>query len=235
MAVKNYKATVVANEKVSEDTYRMEFELQNGETIDYIPGQFITLLVAPNTRRSYSVSTLPSESNTRIATYADINAGGPGSKFFMNTQPGAEVEFIGPLGRFVYQTAEKPAYFFATGTGVVPFMSMIRHALKVEQTKRPIYLFSGFRHRGSIIGVDMFEELKHEFENFHYTLTVSQPDEEWQGLRGRITQYYQEQITQADKDIDAYICGSASMISDVQTKLIEMGVPAKQIYFEQFY
>ncbi|MFQ5493108.1 MAG: ferredoxin--NADP reductase [Candidatus Dojkabacteria bacterium] len=230
MAVKNFKAEVSLKEEVAKNTYRLEMSVPKGDSFDFTPGQFVNLLVAPNTRRSYSIASLPNGNG--FETYANTNAGGPGSKFFESVKVGDKVEVLGPLGKFVYTESDRPVKFFATGTGVTPFISMIGYALEIEKTTRPIMLFLGFRHEEDVFPKDMLDEFKKAHDNFDYEICISKPTDEWEGRKGRITLCI---VDIHEKDVDAYICGSQGMINDVQQRLVDLGIPDDQIYYEQFY
>lgn len=232
MAVQNLTLKVSDKQEIAHDTYLVRIANVNDEPLDFQPGQFATILVAPNTRRSYSIASVPGE--TYIDLIADTVAGGPGSQFFEKIQVEDEVQFLFPLGNFTYLSNSKPAYFFATGTGLVPFLSMIKFALEQEQSNREIHLFVGFRHEEGVFYESVLEELASKYDNFKYTLTVSQPSDNWQGNKGRITEYYQDMIEE-NADIDCYICGSRNMIEDVQAKLLAKNIAKEQIHFEQFY
>lgn len=231
MAVKNYKTKVTSKQEIAHSTYSVILETATKDIFEFETGQFATLLVAPQTRRSYSIASLPGKSYLELI--ADTVVGGPGSQFFENIKENDEVEFLFPLGNFKYKEDSKPAYFFATGTGVVPFMGMIKQALEVNNTKRKIYLYVGFRKEESIFAQSIFKELAEKYDNFDYCLTLSQPSDNWEGKAGRITKYYEKEIV--DTNMDAYICGSHSMIEDVKDRLLAKGVQKETIFFEQFY
>lgn len=233
MAVKIYKTKIAFTAVIAQQVHKLNIPLQTGETIDFQAGQFVNVLVAPGVRRSYSIASPPSY-NTGIDLIADSVIGGPGSQFFLNAKVGDEVEFLGALGNFVYKEEEKPAYFFATGTGVVPFISMITYALETLNTGRTIKLFLGFRHEHNIFYRDHFENLASRYPNFELVLSLSQPSENWTGNHGRITEYYLKEVEQ-NKDFAGYICGSRTMIDEVVLNLSNLGVAKENIYYEQYY
>jgi len=233
MAVKIYKTKIAFTAVVAEAVHKLNIPLNEGETIEFQAGQFVNVLVAPGVRRSYSIASPPSY-NTGIDLIADSVIGGPGSQFFLNAKVGDEVEFLGPLGNFVYKEEEKPAYFFATGTGVVPFISMITYALETLNTKRKIKLFLGFRHEHNIFYQDHFENLANRYPNFELVLSLSQAPEGWAGNQGRITEHYLKDVEQ-NKDFAGYICGSRTMIDEVVLNLTNLEVAKENIYYEQYY
>jgi ferredoxin-NADP reductase len=230
MEFKNYKGVVQQKEEVALKAYSIKIVNSEGGVFDFLPGQFATLALAANLKRSYSVASIPGKEY--IELIADTWRGGPGSQFFEKVQIGDSVEFLFPLGHFVFKESDRPAYFFATGTGVVPFMSMIEHELTIKNLTKPITLYSGFRHEEDVFGKGLLEMLDVKYENFIYKLNLTQPKGEFAGSVGRITQYID---TLPDTNIDAYICGSNQMVLDVKEKLVQKGVPAEQIYHEMFY
>jgi NAD(P)H-flavin reductase len=231
MAVKNYIATVVANDLVADKTYRMRLGIDDPSGLDFAPGQFVNIQVADNARRSYSISSSP-QNKEYVETYANSHPGGPGSKFFENAKVGQKVPLLGPLGRFVYQEQLRPVVFVATGTGITPFMSMIRFALEVLHSQRSIIVLSGFRFQMDAFGADIFADMQTKFPNLKYYMMLSKPDANWQGLKGRVTEHL-DLITQSDTDV--YLCGSQGMINDMESLLVTKGVPNGQIFYEQFY
>jgi ferredoxin-NADP reductase len=231
MAIKNYQTTVIFKELVAEKTYCIRFGFDPGEGFEFRAGQFVNLQVAENARRSYSLSSSPL-TKEYIETYADTFAGGPGSQFFDRVQVGEKVSALGPLGNFTYEERDKPAYFIATGTGVTPFISMIRYALEVLKTKRQITLISGFRFLTTYFADEIFNELQGKYPNFKYYLTLTKPDESWKGMTGRVTEHLG---LIKEQDADVYVCGSQAMINDVEAMAVNKGVPPDQIFYEQFY
>ena len=93
-------------------------------------------------------------------------------------------------------------------------------------------MYCGFRYEPEIFGKEYLELLDVQYQNFWFKINLTQPSPEWTGEIGRITQYIE---TLPETDIEAYICGSNQMVTDVKDKLIAKGVPAEQIYHEMFY
>jgi len=233
MPVKVFKTKIASDETIAKDVRLLKIALTPPDVLDFQAGQFINILVAPSIRRSYSIASSPT-SNSQIDLIADTVLGGPGSQFFANAKAGNDIEFLGPMGNFVYIDNPKPAYFFATGTGVVPFISMITYALETLNTQRQIKLFLGFRYEESIFYKEYFETLQSKYPNFEFVLTLSKPMDSWQGRRGRISEHY-PQVVEQNKDFDGYICGSHQMIDDVVARLTTSGVASENIHYEQYY
>lgn len=229
MAVQILQGKVISNDLIAKDTYLLRFQSEGINSFDFQPGQFVTITVSPNVRRSYSIASAPGKDYLELI--AATTKGGPGSQFFLNTKVGDTFEFLFPLGVFFYRESDKPAYFFSTGTGEVPFLSMAEYALTQLKTQREIYMYSGFRFEEDIFGQDLLKLLDIQYKNFIFKINLTQPTENWTGPVGRITQYIDEL---KNTDIEAYICGSNQMVTDIRDRLIAKGVPATQIYHEMF-
>lgn len=232
MAIKVYKTEIASASVIAHMVHKLSIPLGGEETIDFQAGQFVNILIAPGVRRSYSIASPPSY-NTGIDLIADSVIGGPGSQFFLNAKTGDKIEFIGPMGNFIYKEEDKPAYFFSTGTGLVPFISMITHALETLHTKREIKLFSGFRQEHNVFYQDYFENLANKYPNFEYILSLSQPSGEWSGYKGRITEHYIKEV-EKNKNFAGYICGSKAMTDEVSLNLANLGVVKENIHYEQY-
>lgn len=197
---------------------------------EFEAGQYMSIAVEGAIRRSYSFANPPHE-NGSLVTYIDTTPAGPGSQFCERVEVGESVDVLAPLGHFYYIPDRKPVYFFATGTGIVPFLSMIRHELEEIKSNREVNLYFGVRYQSGLIELDLLNKLVQTYPNFHLNLYVSQ-DSEWEGNKGRITHGLGEMN---QDDIDAYLCGGYEMITDIEQSLLLKGVPEEQIYFERFY
>jgi len=229
MAIQLLKGKVVLKSLIAKDTFVLRLMVDGIESFDFQPGQFVTITVAPNVKRSYSIASIPGKDH--IELIADTVRGGPGSQFFVNVKEGDIVEFLFPLGMFFYKESERPVYFFGTGTGLVPLISMVEYALTTLKTARKVVFYAGFRHLEEVFSKEQLELLDIKFENLTFALNLTQPPEDWTMGIGRITQYID---TLKEKDIDVYICGSQQMVIDVKDRLIAKGVPKEQIYHEMF-
>ncbi len=223
------KGKIIQKQQLAEDLFGVKIEVP--APIVFKPGQFMSIEVGEGLRRSYSLSNLPA--SNILETYVDTTPMGPGSIFFLDAKVGQELSFLVPLGQFVYKEKEletKPAYFFATGTGVVPFLSMIRYALEVQETKREILLHLGASTEDKLIGHSMWLDLEKRFPNFKYVPHVTRSSS-WVGEKDRITGKAHE----VPKNSDVYICGDKNMISDVEALLLQKGIKKENIYYERFY
>jgi ferredoxin-NADP reductase len=167
---------IVEKKRITEDLYFVR--IKPPSPLIFIPGQFMSIEVGEGIRRSYSMSNLPGEEN--LETYVDCSPMGPGSRYFLSAKTGDEIKLLVPLGQFLYTEQSSPVHFFATGTGIVPFISMIRYALEVLHTKRKITLHLGARTIDELICNELWKSYVDRFDNFQYLPHVTRSSS-WMG------------------------------------------------------
>lgn len=232
-----YQAHIICKETFSSKVFLFTLQLDSPQTINFTPGQFLSIGVAPGVNRSYSIASSPSRNNT-IDLLVDVAPGGPGSQYFLNEQVGTPISFIGPMGKFVMEKEEGSIVFLATGTGVAPFKSMLEYLFEKQKAaqdyaKRQIYLYLGFRHEENIFWHEYFEQKAQENPNFHYKIILSQPPENWAGLKGYVQSWVDPEVL-TNSNAEYYLCGGSQMVKGVLEFLREQKVAEDKLYFEPF-
>lgn len=238
-----YKTVVTEKETFTPELMRVRVDMVGQPRWEFLAGQYVSVDLG-GVRRSYSLVNAPHHADY-LEFLVDIAPGGPGSKFFQNLIVGDEFKFLGPLGRFIYtgeQDAEDESggsnvYFFTTGVGIAPILSMIEHELETVRSGRQLHLFFGVRTPERTMVELTLKRWAAEHPNFRYQIFVSRPPEGfvapeyWQ--IGRITQII-PQLTFSIGEA-AYICGGKEMIDEVIDLLELQGLPEESIHFERFY
>jgi len=225
-------ATTTKHQVLAE--YFNYYEVETKESFDFEPGQYISVRVAPNAIRAYSIASKLGPN--KFALLVDIRPGGPGSKFFENLKAGDKIPFLGPFGNFKLKIDEKDVdrfIFLGTGSGMSAIRCMIDSALKEHGTKVPIKLYYGLTFTKEIFWQDYFEDLKKKYPNFDYEISIFKPDETWAGHAGFITEVVEKDCPDAKRHA-AYLCGHRAMIADATELLIKNGCPKNRIYTERF-
>lgn len=232
-----YQAHVIQKETFSSKVFLFSLQLDTPQTIEFTPGQFLSVSVGDNANRSYSIASAPSRNST-VDLLVDVAPGGLGSQYFLKEEVGQPVHFIGPMGKFVLEKEEGTIVFLATGTGVAPFKSMLEYLFEKQKATqdfhaRQIYLYLGFRHEENIFWHEYFEQKAQEHPNFHYLVTLSQPGENWLGCKGYVQTCVDKQLfTQPDTHI--YICGGRNMVKGTLEYLRENKIAEDKLHFEPF-
>lgn len=209
----------------------LELRFDKPDTLIFQAGQFVQLVVPKDGKeitRSYSISSIPTESYFELCVKVLPN--GVGSTYLSIADINTEISFTGPLGRFINNDVDIPLTFVATGVGLAPIISIIEDELQNKKKIQPLRLIFGVRSEADIFWLERLENLKNNFVNFSYQLTLSQPSETWTGLRGRVTEY----ISGLDTNAHFFLCGSAEMVKDVRGQLLTSGVLNTNLHLEIF-
>jgi ferredoxin-NADP reductase len=188
------------------------FRFTLGRDFHFIPGQYATLWLTHRGKtipRPYTIASSPSESRV-LEFYINLVREGKLTpslwdkdviEGLVSGDPEVRAAITGPKGRFVLDSEDPRDYVFvASGTGIAPFVSMIRKlnedflASPIHFTSRRIYLIHGVSFPSHLGYRDEMEELAAETIKdprrklrVLYLPTISRPfmDLTWTGLKGR--------------------------------------------------
>jgi len=225
-----FKATLKQKTTLSPKATGLTLQLIEPTKIEFNPGQFVNLKVADAVYRAYSIAS-PCAQQDKIFLIVTTSHEGVGSEYVRNLHIGDEVTFIGPSGKLhLKEKHSKAIYFFATGSGIAPFISMLEQ-LACDNYSGKIHLFFGVRHPEEVLCLDELTGLKKRLKDFTIDFYVSNPQDDFMGVKGRVTAAIPN-IT--DFNADFYLCGHPQMVEDVNTALKAKGVPDENIICEGF-
>lgn len=209
----------------------------------FVPGQYLTLkatIDGHELRRPYSICSGLGEGELRVAVKQI-----PDGRFssFANAvlRQGDTIEVLPPQGRFCidFDPAARRHYVgLAGGSGITPFMSIIKSVLKAEP-KSEFTLFYGNRTVNGIIFHDELEDLKDRYLGrlrlFH-VLSDEIPNVPLFG--GLMTEEKVTALLQSLIDVDDVdcflLCGPGPMTEGARHALATLGVPEEKVKFELF-
>lgn len=203
----------------------------------YLPGQFLTVTVAPKgnrTKRSYTISSSPTQSEYCEATVKHEEHGVCSSYLIEQVHEGDLLEVTAPSGKFTFTGKEAGSVvFLAGGVGVTPFMASIRY-LTALGWSGDMYLIYACKSPENIIFREDFEYLQRKFPNVHVTYVVDDGGSEWKGKTRRITKELLKEVVPDLAKRHVHICGPNSFMDAMKGLLGEAGVPAEEIMTEVF-
>lgn len=221
------EVNVIANKKHTNDIH--EIILKKPKEFGYQPGQFVNLKITKeghSRMRAYSLLSHPEEKNLRILI-KNVKEGFA-SPAICEKKVNDKILLIGPFGRFNIDTASKIHKFYSAGTGLAPFIPMIRELSKDSSNK--ITLITGHRTSADIPCIDELNKLSLSNQNFEWIASLTREKNTKKWLKGRV----HEHIKDADLEGTHYICGLKELIFDTEKKLFEKGVKKENIKFERF-
>jgi len=222
---------ITEKKHLTEHTIEISVDLTSPSDIVFKAGQFMQFKFG-SVMRSYSIISVPTETNTKLAFCIELLEDGVGSEVLKNAHIGDEIIMRGPSGIFTFNQFDRNVFFVATGVGVAPFASIIPTAFSTGFNGNAHLLF-GVRHEEDVFYFDRFNHMRSIYQNFKFTPMLSQPKSHWPGEVGRVTTYL-DVAYEYYKDYLFYICGGIEMIKDTRSVLIKKGHNPKDIKLEIF-
>lgn len=197
------------------------------ERIDHRPGQhYLVRLTAEDgyrASRSYSVASAPSD--PLIELFIERLEDGEVSTYLADTvAPGDDLEVRGPIGGWFAWDGDTPAVGIGGGSGVVPLVAMLRHAVDVGRTDL-LRLVVAARSRALL---PYFDELAAAGAGLAFSRATNPTGRP----AGRVASADLEPVVRPDAT--TYVCGSAGFAEHTTQLLAELGVPAPAIRVERF-
>lgn len=227
------RARLVEFREIGPEVRHFVFEIPAIESLDFTPGQFVSFsefVMGRQVTRAYSIASPPA--GNRFELCLNRVSEGAFSPYLFTMQPGDDIEMREPLGYFVPRTPFRDSVFIATGTGIAPFRSMLRHPPLIGSAAAITLLF-GARYPGGLVYHAELLALAGTRPNFRYLPTVTRPDAAWCGRAGRVQQHLDEALA-GRSDLDVYVCGLKAMVDDVRHLLKQRGFDRAQIISEKY-
>ncbi len=201
---------------------------------DFVPGQFINLaldLDGKRVVRSYSIAAAPGQP---LAFFVSLVPGGTLTPSLFGMKPGAKL-WVAPRAaglltvEFVPDFARE-LWLVATGTGLAPFLSMLRAGVLLPRFER-VVIVHGVRHARHLAYREELSALARVHEPLHYLPVVSRDGSAGIGLQGRITTALASGELEAKAGLaldearsHVMLCGNPGMIRDATELLLGRGL-----------
>jgi benzoate/toluate 1,2-dioxygenase reductase component len=196
----------------------------------FLPGQYVNIRVPGTTaQRSYSFTSAPGEATLSFLV-RDIPTGLM-SAWLRRAVPGATLDMTGPAGAFYLREIRRPALFLAGGTGLAPFLSILRR-LADTGTPYPIHMVYGVTNDVDLVEVEKLANYANRVVGFTFTTCVASPSSDCP-RKGYVTDHLALDALNGG-DIDIYLCGPPAMVDAVSHWLGQQNVKPANFYYEKF-
>ena len=241
-----YNATLVRREDLTTNLAYFWVRL-DGDPIPFQPGQYMTTGVIADGKllqRPYSVSSGPSTAGTE--GYELFVRHVPILRFttaLWRLEVGHRMRLIGPKGKFMLEPDDTRTHLYvSTGTGIAPFVSMIRETVAQGKPRKTVLLNScsfadelGYRRELEAWERDPGYRLR-------YVPSISRPSDPrndgWSGKVGRAEQIIADLCREYGlhpEQTVVYICGNPEMILNVERILMHRGFPEFHVKKELYW
>ncbi len=230
------RVSEIITKSTTTDTFRLV--AQDGYLPPFQAGQYINLFLNINgikTSRPYTISSSPRQTAYYDITVRRVQNGLVSNYLLDNILSGYELESSGPAGNFYYNPLfhGKNQLLLAGGSGITPFMSMIREVTDAG-LDRTIHLVYGNRFSNDIIFHAELWERSLRHYNFHYHPVVEQSEQHSHGRVGTWNIDMLQEILAGEIVDSIMVCGPQAMYDALLPHLWRLGVPERRIRHELF-
>ena len=220
------RAWVAKKQEVAEDLFVVW--LRPEVAFQFKPGQYITIGTG-GIERPYSIASAPYENLIELfIEYVLPEYGGKLTPLLWAQHVGESVSMRPRAkGIFTFQPQYHHHVMVGTVTGVAPYVSMIRQALREKVRGHHFFVMEGASHQDEFVYDSELERRAAELPDMiTYVTTVSRPQAErnhsWAGPTGRVNLLVEEYLAKwslPKDDTIIYLCGNPGMIEDVKERL----------------
>ena len=223
--------------QLSSSTRDFVFTRQDGQVIDYVPGQFFRFNFEDKEgtfERSYSLCNYQELYSTRLElVISEVDGGRATRLLFADDLEDMTAQVMGPFGRLILPTqVPKRLILVATSVGLAPFMPILK-ILESRPCDRVVLLL-GVRNRDEFIYGRILLAYAERYPWFEIRLCLSREkalqNYEYDG-------YVNQQLSDIDLDPvgdHLLLCGNPYMIDEAWSELREKGFNAKQVIREKY-
>jgi ferredoxin--NADP+ reductase len=251
----SYNATVIGREEINPQLVILRVR-PDAELFDFKPGQFAVLglpgsaprvaeaapeeaAAAPDKliRRAYSIASSSLE-RRYVEFYLTLITSGQLTPRLFALKHGSRV-FLGPKASGIFTLdrvpSEKAVVLIATGTGLAPYISMLRTML-VNDAHRRFVVLHGARYGWDLGYRGELESLARLRPNLTYIPSITRPDQDphFHGHTGRIQTLVEQGVLEKESGVvlnpaqaEVFLCGNPEMVSIVKAMLEGKGFAAK--------
>ena len=216
----------------------------DGPVPPFEPGQYLTMGVTVDGRyicRPYSTSS-PAGATHELEFLIRLVPGASFTPLLWALPHGARLRLGPPKGLFRTDPGDIRTHLFvATGTGLAPFVSMVRSSTVSPRPRRSIVVH-GVSRMAELAYRDELGSLARTRPDLEYRPVLSRAptglDGTWHGDTGRLDTALGpicDELALDPDDLVAYICGNPGMIASVEALMLARGLPAAAIRSEGYW
>jgi len=230
---------VIDVKKETEKVWTVKLAPPEGkEVFSYIPGQFQFITFKrrkdlPVEEHHWTISSSPAEKEYVSSTIKEL---GDFTSTIGETKVGDIATIHSAFGRFshVLHPDEKDLVFIAGGIGITPMISMLRYMKDTKSTISVVLLYGNSKEEEIAFKEELKEIEEGEYPDLKVIHVLSNPRENWRGIRGYIDRVKIEKFCGDLKSKGFYLSGPSGLINATIRNLKALGVDDNRIHLEIF-
>lgn len=235
LRVKAMPCRVAEVTPLAHDVMGLYLRLPAVERMQFLPGQYIDILLPENHRRSFSLANPPHDDALLELHVRNVPGGLFSKEVFEHLKVGALLRIQGPLGTFfLREDSDRPLVMIAGGTGYAPIQAMLRHLFERGQ-KRDVAFYWGARAARDLYADARLKAWAEEQPGFRYVPVLSEPmpEDHWTGRTG----FVHEAVLADFPDLsghDIYLSGPPPMVQAARAAFPGHGADTLRMYSDSF-
>jgi ferredoxin-NADP reductase len=237
------KATISDIRTLSPSVKLFEIDLGD-QSFSFLPGQWVNLAFqagAANQNAAFSITSTPSAStptgNNAIEIAVKRAEHLPTSLFIHDRlKVGDDITISQAQGETVLPeniVQNQPIVFIAGGTGVAPFLSMLRQIYSIDRHFHATLLYS-VSSADECLFYDELCEMNQAYEGFQFLLTTTRDAAHHADFFGRINSEMLK-LTGLDHKAQFYLCGPPQMVDYIAALLADLGVAESHVHYDKWW
>ena len=204
--------------------------------VRYLPGQFFFLTIKVGDKDAihhFSFSSSPTERG-----YIEFSKRITGSDFSQALdamKPGTRASLRGPVGFFTLPLKHRRLAFLSGGIGITPLRSMLRY-IADKGLDYDIVMLYGNKSYEDIPFREELDEITASHPGLRLENVLSEPDlpAGWKGKTGLISGDMLREVIPDYTERRFYISGPPRMVISLESQILGLGIPPKQIRRDSF-
>ena len=236
LPIKTLPARVQTLVRLAPDVMLVELKLPASERLQFLPGQYIEILLRDGRRRAFSLANSPHDDACLQLHVRQVLGGRFTEQVFSTMKERDLLRIRGPYGSFfLREDSPKPMLLVAGGTGLAPIKAIVEHAI-AENSARPMSIYWGGRRRVDLYVLETAEQWARTQTNIRFVpvLSAAQPDDHWNGRSGFV-----HVAAMADfpdmSDQQVYVCGAPEMVAAARRDFVgQCHLPENEFFADSF-
>jgi ferredoxin-NADP reductase len=204
----------------------------------FLAGQYIAVYMdigGIRTSRPYSISSTPNQTGYYDITVRRVENGLVSNYLLDEVRVGDHLFCSGPAGNFYHNPLihKKTMVCIAGGSGVTPFMSMIREITDCN-IDREVFLLYGNAALTDVIFHEELQDIARNCDRIHYIPVIENPGADYSGHCGFITADVIRDVIQGREEASFFVCGPQGLYDFCLPELEGLGIPKRQIRREMY-
>jgi len=234
------KATISDIRNLSPSVKLLEIDL-GGQHFVYRPGQWVQLGLntsGSEQNAAFSITSTPKPNGKSAIEIAVKRIERVATSLFIHDQlkVGDNVTVSRAQGDTVLPeniAQSQPMVFIAGGTGITPFLSMLRKIYSIDRHFAATLLYS-VTNSEECLFYEELQEMEQSYENFEFLLTTTQEAVHYADFFGRINSEMLKRMG-LNHNAQFYLCGPPQMVDDIAALLEDLGVAPQHIHYDKWW